>query len=200
LLEFDHSVRLNLEIGVDRSAFSEVVLKPLSAFSNDGDATNTTGTRLIGFAPHIAPKAYLHAVYAPLGVSELAELQTRLRREIPRQFAEFLSHANGLSIFVAALRVFGYVPVRLRTGTGASVYDYPYDIVVPNVSARLRGLRNGSLAIGWYKGDGSYASIEGDGKVRRFDPRNEDRVNEMWPDFDTWIASEIARFIRERAN
>lgn len=148
------------------------------------------GTRLIGHAPHIAPKAYAHVVYAPLGETDLEEFSERLGRPVPPQFREFLAFANGLAIFLGnEIRVMGYVPLKRRAST--SVYNYPSNIIIPNVSARIKGLSHGAVVVGWYEADGSYVSIEENGTVVRFDAKGSGGLIEEWPDFDTWLSSEI---------
>jgi hypothetical protein len=158
-------------------------------WSNAGDTRSEMGARLIGHAPHIAPKAYVHVVYGPLGEAELHELTERLGRPVPSQYREFLKHANGLMLFSGAIRVMGYVPLNRRADR--SVHNYPSHVVIPNVSARIRGLTHGAVIVGWYKEDGSYVSIEDDGRAIRFDARGHGGMLQEWPDFDTWLISEI---------
>lgn len=181
---------------MNRDCFVEGVLRQLEAWSNEGDTTNELGTRLIGHAPHVAPRAYFHVVYAPLKRTELDELTGRLGRPLPLQFSEFLTQANGLSVFVGSMRVLGYVPLVRRAST--SVYNYPSDIVVRNVSARIKGLGKDALVVGWYAEDGSYVSIEGDGSVVRFDARGSGSEIQTWADFDTWLIEEIAALRRKQ--
>lgn len=176
---------------MNREIFNEKVLGPLMIWSNAGDTSNEMGTRLIGHAPHIAPKAYVHVVYAPLGEAELQELTERLGRPVPPQYREFLTHANGLSIFLPNLiRVMGYVPLKRRASN--SVYNYPSTLMIENVSARIKGLSHDAVVVGWYQEDGSYVSIEDDGKAIRFDSKGHGGLIQEWPDFDTWLISEIA--------
>jgi hypothetical protein len=177
---------------MDRELFNEKILNQLQVWSNSGDVTNKMGTRLIGHAPHIAPKAYMHVVYAPLGDIELQEFSERLGRPIPAQFREFLIYANGLLIFSGAIRVMGYVPLKRRADT--SIHNYPPNIMIPNVSARIKGMSHSAVVVGFYQADGSYVSIEESGIAVRFDAKGDGEAIQEWPDFDTWLISEISNW------
>lgn len=171
---------------VDLEAFNQKILRVLLHWSNSGDMINQMGTRLIGHVPQIAPKAYMHVVYAPLSDVQLQELTGRLKTSLPSQFTELLSCANGSSLFLGKLRVLGYVPQKRSADT--SVYNYPSSILIPNVSARLQGLSERAVVVGWYKADGSHVSIESDGTAVRFGPSG---PIQTWPDFDSWLLSEV---------
>jgi hypothetical protein len=92
------------------------------------------------------------------------------------------------------MRVLGYVPIQRRAST--SVYNYPSNVLIPNVSARIDGLSHGAVVVGWYKADGSYAAVEEDGTVIRFDSKARVGVMQTWPSFDTWLTSDICAMTR----
>lgn len=175
---------------MDRAFFNDRILSLLLEWGHLGEATNEMGTRLIGHTPHIAPKAYMHVVYAPLSGTDEQEFCERLGRPVPPQQMGFLRQANGLVAFSNTIRVFGYVPLARRAST--HIYNYPPGILVPNVSARIRGLSQLAVVVGWYQADGSYVSIEEDGTAVRFDARGTGQKIEDWPDFQTWLSSEIS--------
>lgn len=180
---------------MDKKFFNERILAPLEAWSCFGEEKNGMGTRLIGHAPHIAPKAYVHVVYAPLGETELQEFSERLGRPVPTQLGEFYTYANGLMTFSGTIRVLGYVPLKRRAST--DIYNYPSNLMIENVSARIKGLSHGAVVVGWYKADGSYVSIEENGTAVRFDSKGSGGLIQEWPDFDTWLSSEIAVLNKE---
>jgi hypothetical protein len=181
---------------MDKNAFDKQVMRLVQRSSNSGDMTNETGTRLIGHLPHLAPKAYLHIVYSALDETELVDLAVRLGKAVPSQFGQFLTNANGLSVFLDRIRVFGYVPLPPKRRASTHVHNYSTDVVLPNVSARVRGLRPNAIAVAGYRLDGSYVSIEQDGTAIRFDPKSHGDAIETWPDFDTWLISEISALSR----
>ena len=176
---------------MDKSEFEEKIIKPLEAWSQLGEVTNDMGTRLIGHVPHIAPKAYLHVVYAPSDSEEFAELDERLGRPVPAQLKRFFEFTNGMMIFSGSIRVMGFVPHKRKAEV--HVYNYPSDIETPNSGARIKGLRDDAVVVGFYKHGGSYAVIDSDGSVARFDPKGIGKLIQEWPDFDTWLFSEIER-------
>jgi len=175
---------------MNQSFFNKKILSPLEEWTHLGEIKNDMGTRLIGHVPHIAPKAYVHVVYSPLKDEDLLEFGERLERPIPIQYEEFLGYANGLMVFSGALRVMGYTPIKRKADV--HVYNYPPNVIVSNVSARMKGLSHGAVIVGFYKEDGSYASIEEDGSVVRFDAKGSGDVIQKWSDFDIWLSSEIA--------
>nr|WP_157828194.1 hypothetical protein [Paraglaciecola sp. MB-3u-78] len=100
----------------------------------------------------------------------------------------FYSQANGLMIFSGSLRVLGYVP---NDALDSGVYDYPSSILTPNVSARIDGLMEGDIVVGWYKNDGSYVVVKKNGEASRYDVLGTGEETQRWVDFDNWLASEI---------
>lgn len=165
--------------------FREEVLPLLEAASNAGDSMNEMGTRLIGHMPSIAPSAYVHVVYAPMASGELRELRGRFGRPIPDQYEDFLTCANGLSLFTGVLRVLGYVPAKRRASTG--VYNYPTNVIIPNVTARLGGLAREAVVVGWRQAGNCYFAIEKDETVVRLGSS----PVESWACFKTWLTAEI---------
>lgn len=174
---------------MDKVQFEEKIIKPLEAWEHLGEVTNEMGTRLIGHVPHIAPKAYLHVIYAPTDSEEFAELDERLGRPAPNQLKQFFKFANGLRIFSGWVSVEGFVPYKKKAEKHP--YNYPADIMFPNSVARIKGLSDGATIVGSYKIDSSKVLIEEDGHVIRIDAQGDGGLIQEWPDFDTWLFSEI---------
>lgn len=155
-----------------------------------GELTNEMGTKLLGFAPHVAPKAYVNVIYAPLDSAGLEELESRLDMSVPDGFKNYLRGANGLNAFIGEMRVFGLVPLTRKASM--HVHNYPATVIVPNVTARIRGITKGDVVIGYYSQDGSYAILRRDGCVIRFLPRLTKSI-ESWESFGGWLNSEVSR-------
>jgi hypothetical protein len=66
----------------------------LMSYNNLGKQALESGTILIGHAPHIAPKAWLHSIHAPLSDREINALEKYLGI-IPEDYKSFLKKANG---------------------------------------------------------------------------------------------------------
>lgn len=177
---------------MDREQFERGIIQPLLRSSNSGDTTNEAGTRLIGHVPTIAPKAFTHVIYSPIESVELQELEQRYGSKIPEEVSNFLALSNGMMIFSGSIRVFGYEPLERRFDSG--IHNYPSSVSIPNISTRVRGSNEGSFIIGWYKADGSYVSIEHDGNVLRFKPRDDGKIIKSWPNFYNWLTTEIANY------
>jgi hypothetical protein len=168
------------------------IVSALQPESNEGDAVSETGALLIGHLPDVAPKAYQHVVFPPLLESEIASLEKRMiPKQLLPQFAELLMNMNGLSVFLGQLRVFGYEPIIRQAA--ATVHNYPPNIIIPNKPGIVRGLSAKSLIIGFYEADGSYVSIDRNGKLVRFDALRDGRTQDTWESIDSWLTSEIQR-------
>jgi hypothetical protein len=174
---------------MNEKLFKEKVLAPLEEWAHLGEKSNESGTRLIGHVPHVAPQAYINIVYPPLSEENFEEFEKRFAKPIPMQYRSFLGSANGLNIFSDAFRVMGYVPLK-RSGT--SVHTHPSNFMMSNVSARMKGLDPEDIIVGWYKSDGSYVLLNEAGKAIRFDAKGDGTMIKEWPDFDTWVTSEVA--------
>ena len=177
---------------MDNLTFKSKVVVPLETWSCLGEKTNAMGNRLIGHVPHIAPKAYLHTIFAPTDSEEYNDFEHRLGRPVPSLLKRFLSLANGMGLFVDSIRIMGFVPYQKKFESHP--YNYPSNILIPNSTARIKGLLEESVVVGWYKWDGSYASIEPGGQVVRFDARGHGGILQTWSDFDSWIMSEIVYY------
>ena len=175
--------------------FTKRVMNYLLLSSNKNDTVNDVGTKLIGHAPHIAPKAYRHVIYEALTGKDIEELVIRFGRPIPDSLKSLLGFANGMMISFGAIRVFGYVPIKRKAE--ARIHNYPSDILMPNVSARLKCLKPGAIVIGWYKSDGTYVSIDEDGTAIRFDAHGNGTPLQKWPDMETWLEAEIESLCQE---
>lgn len=175
--------------------FTKELFDKLLLASNQSDSLNEQGTKLIGHAPQIAPKAYQHVVYKPLESSEIANLRAKLGHQLPTQLQTLFEFANGMMIFLGSIRVLGYVPIESQVEITA--HTYPSDIVLPNVSARIRGLSDSELVIGWYKKDSSYAIVGADGTVTRYDTFGNGEVVQSWPDIANWLLAEADRLNSE---
>lgn len=185
---------------MDAQLFADGVMRPLEAWACLGAEENELGTRLIGHVPQVAPRAFLHLVYAPLSERTMEDFREDFGRPVPAQLAQFMSFANGLCIFLGdAVRVYGYVP-RNRTAK-ATIQNYPPSIVLANGAARPKGLHSGDIIVAWHERDESKVCLLEAGDVVRFDSRGGGKVLQRWPDFDTWLIAEIAardQLYRER--
>lgn len=175
---------------MNSKSFLENIVTPLLRSSNEGDTKSETGTQLIGHAPEIAPKAYIHSIYKPLTKNELIEFKERIPKELPLQVEKFLMLANGLMLFNGEIRVFGYVPIERVAAT--KIHNYPPNILVSNESI----LKIDLFAIGWYQSDQSNVFLLSDGKVVRVDEQGD--VMSTWYDIENWISNEILRLSQNK--
>lgn len=177
--------------------FQEKILSPLKKYSSEGDFSTDSGSIAIGHMPSIAPFAYKHIIYPPLGENEISILKSRLHPlNVHQSLLELYRCSNGMHLFLRkGFRVFGYVPLdgdylndRLR---------YPADIMSVNGNTRVKGSHPTDLTIGWYISDGSYVNLQENGSVVKFMPNNSIDIIHCWSDIDDWLFSEIQRLNSE---
>lgn len=173
------------------NTFEEMLSQVLAKYSGSGDLVNQAGTRLIGHTPSVAPKAFKHVVYKGLDSNDIVLLQTKLGRELPSQYEEFLKFANGMLFFLGTIRIFGYMPEEREFDSG--IHNYPPEVSIPNTSARIRGISDSDFVVGWYKEDGSYVYLDKKGTANRIKINDSVELLETWPDFETWLAAESKR-------
>jgi len=174
---------------MNKNTFNEKVLAPLTEGGRLGEETNDVGTTLIGHTPSVAPKAYINIIYAPLDEGSFSEFEERYPRQLPPQYKQCLKYANGLSIFFDALRISGYIPLKRK---GSHPHNYPDNFMMYNHSARMKGMKEDDAIVGWYKADGSHVLLDKKGRAKRIDTLGDGTLIQEWPDFDTWLTSEVA--------
>lgn len=148
------------------------------------------GTLLIGKAPHIAPMAWLHSIYAPLKLTEIEQLEEDCKHTISDDYKDFLLTTNGLAVFNTTFSLYGKRDNYIRNVENAW---QPFDIVTPNTFERPKNAKHNFIIIGSYSYDGSKLYIDNvSGKVYLCDRYDATPLYE-WSNFETMLASEIAR-------
>jgi len=178
-------------INMDKNMYNSEILSILESWAYLGESVNSSGSRLIGHLPLIAPRAYINIIFPPLSQRNILTLEQTLMSPLPKQYKEFLAFANGLNVYSDALRVFGFVP--LKKESGSDVFTYPANLVIHNDKSSIKGLQSNEMIVAWYKADGSYVKINENGRAVRFDALSSGRIICEWQDFDVWLTSEIAR-------
>jgi hypothetical protein len=156
-----------------------------------GHKTLADGTQLFGRAPHIAPEAWLHALFPPISDYEIDQIETAVGSSIPGVFRDFLTLANGFSIFSDSLSIYGYRSNYERTPD--SVWQ-PFSIITPNTVERPIDASESHLFIGGYPcGTGYLLYIdERDQKVSRCS-RSSARPLQQWSSFPEMVVKESSR-------
>lgn len=163
----------------------------LKEFNYLGEKILEDGTLLIAKAPHIAPLAWLHCVYAPLTESQISEIEQRIG-EMPKVYKEFLKTSNGLGVFNTTLSLYG-----LRGNYRRQIQDVwqPFDIIIPNTLEKPANAKESVFIIGGYDWDGSYLYIDKrSGKVHLCD-RDDAKSLYEWDDFEEMLSSEVRRLV-----
>lgn len=161
----------------------------LKGYNYLGEQQLEDGSLLIARAPHIAPQAWLHSIYAPLTESEISEVEQRVG-EIPKVYKGFLKTSNGLGVFNTTLSLYGF-----RRNYKRQIPDVwqPFDIVTPNTIEKPANAKGSVFIIGGYDWDGSRLYIDKlTGKVHLCD-RDDAKSLYEWNSFGEMLLSEIKR-------
>jgi hypothetical protein len=165
----------------------------LKGYNYLGKKELSDGAVLIGKAPHIAPQAWLHRIYAPLTIDQIDELQKDCKRVIPLDYKKFLFATNGLGVFNTTLSLYGKRTNYIRNVENAE--GQPFNIITPNTVERIKNLGDNKLIIGSYSYDGSKLYIDNvTNKVHLSDRYDATSLYE-WSNFDEMLDSEIKRLI-----
>lgn len=165
-------------------------LDAVRAYRGLGYERTPGGAELIARAPHVAPEAYLHEIYPPLDAGGIREVEALLGRGLPRDFADFLSVANGCYLYSGALSIFG---LRREGGRSVDESRQPFDLALPNRLERLKDAAAAFLFVGFYDWDGSLLYIDpASNRTFRCGPKSARPLNE-WPDFGAMLLSEVKR-------
>ncbi|WP_051437539.1 SMI1/KNR4 family protein [Olleya marilimosa] len=173
---------------------NEEIRNRLSKFTEFGYEKQSNGTELFGKAPHIAPLAWLHNMYAGLTEDEISKLEEELETEIPKGYKEFLKVSNGLHIFNTTFCLDG---LRVSYNRKNAITNrLPFCLLTTNIYERPRNAKKEHFFIGGYdSGDGSHLYIDkNDNKVYRCKTNNVKPLNE-WNNLNEMILDEIDRLI-----
>src|SRR5262249_50871758 len=143
-----------------------------------------------GHAPHIAPEAWLHELFAPLKKTEIATAEENIGYSIPKDFAEFLLAYNGLNLFSTSLSIYGIRKKNVRSGD--DVWQ-PFDLSTPNVFERPSDSTDSQFFIGGYNWDGSKLFIDNRNRKVFRCTRDSAKPLNHWEDFGCMLISECNR-------
>ncbi|MFZ5353644.1 MAG: SMI1/KNR4 family protein, partial [Bacillota bacterium] len=169
----------------------ESILKKLERWENGGIKILDNGAKLICHTPHIAPKAWLHEIYAKIENHEIDEIEKKLNVKLPEDLISFLKCSNGINIFSDSLSIWGFRSSYVRRGSEVS---QPYDLIALN-QERKGEMPENWLIFGSYSWDGSlmlYDLGQGNSKVYRCDNNAEEIIQE-WDSIWSWLSIEVER-------
>jgi hypothetical protein len=144
--------------------------------------------------PWIAPVAYLHVIFKPIGRQVLEEAGRRLRMPIP--LSELLKTQNGAILFSGALSIYGvHAPSQLLNRSDP-FSRLPFNIEDENNNWPPVN-RTQFLAIAGYGFDGSQVCIDRtDSRVHLFHRASNALAPTptfSWKNIEDWIVSETSR-------
>jgi hypothetical protein len=164
----------------------------LKGYKYLGEKQLENGTLLIAKAPHIAPQAWLHCIFAPINANDVNILEGELNQKIPDIYKEFLEMSNGLSVFNTTFSLFGK-----RSNYKRSIDNVwqPFDLILSNTVEKPYNADDNVFIIGCYDWDGSYLYI--DKKTSSVHLCKNDDITPLykWKNFEDMLYSEINRLI-----
>jgi hypothetical protein len=143
-----------------------------------------------GHIPHIAPMAYNIILFRPLEEKQIAILEEKLKKELPKPYRSFLtSTSNGMHLFHRCLHLYG-LQGDINREKGSQM---PFDLSDSNVYERPTNADASCFFIGGYSYDGSELYMR-DGSQKVFYCQRWDITPlKEWSNFETMLVEEIQR-------
>jgi len=173
---------------IDKATFDKLMMR----YSHRGTRkVEATGALLIGYAPHVAPEAWLNSVYPCLSEQETVELEKLLGTAIPPEYRHFLQNiSNGVNVLIDTFSLSGKRANYIRTSTDA--IRQPYHIC-DLVREKPRNANENMFFIGCYDWDGSKLYINKQDNQVYF-CRQEDSIPlKSWASLEEMLLDEIPR-------
>jgi len=164
----------------------------LKSYAYLGEEKHDDGTLLFAKAPHIAPQAWLHCIYAPLNDKDIHVLEKETGQEVPNAYKNFLKISNGLSVFNTALSLFG------KRGNYKHLVDavwQPFDLGLPNTYEKPSNANDNIFIIGCYDWDGSYLYMDKSDDSVHLCKTDDIKSLYEWKSFENMLYSEIQRLV-----
>jgi hypothetical protein len=169
----------------------QTIRKPLLRWTAIGHRVFDDGTELIGRVPHVAPEAWLHKLFPKLDSQIIARYEEVLPGFKGSAFSRFLQLFNGLNLFSTDFYLLGHRSSYKRDG---SVFQ-PWELLTSNGPNRGGIAPPELLIIG-----GSNVLRKGvtftenpSGSIWAIDRTRPGLPMFEWPDFETFLYSEIRR-------
>ncbi|WP_111978706.1 SMI1/KNR4 family protein [Algibacillus agarilyticus] len=173
--------------------FIEFIRLLKEKYIDSPNITTENGSVLLRNVPDIAPKAYLHSLYAPLDESEIEDLEAQISYALPEELKQFYMTVNGLDFYCGTLYMYGLRKDKARTVL--ATIQQPFDIAMPNNTSFGYHISR-AIYIGAYKYDGSVVGYDIDnGKVFRQSKSNKEILNQ-WADLHEFIYNEYDRLFK----
>jgi hypothetical protein len=181
--------------------FHEVIRIASTSCQKGNGLVLSNGVRLFCHMPHVGPKAWLHVVFPPLDSASIEATEQRVGGHLPEDFKDFLRQANGTMLFSYQLSVWGVRQKMVRTNGDESWF--PHDLIDQNMKTNRPD--NSPTNIVFFAGadDGdAWCFFEFNKEDYRVGKTERHRFNPSayWPDFGSWLLSEIQSLQRNFKN
>lgn len=165
----------------------------IARWAKVGERKLDNGVRLICPVPYVGPQAWLHSLFAPLTKDQIDKLECNCKQNLPSDFKEFLTRANGVSLFVGekSISIWGQRFSYVRTGDEAR---QPFDIVDLNEQPnRPANSPDQVLFFASVESGDSWCFFERQGSGYRIGKtsRQEFSPNHYWASFWVWLSDEV---------
>jgi hypothetical protein len=166
------------------------IVQFLESYSHMGTCVLDDGTRLICKAEHVAPHAWLHALYAPLSEKEILYLEHMLHEPIPSSYRSLLLEFNGIDLFSSRIQLEG-----LRKKAGRTIADawQPFSLITSNTVERPLSMSADLFVIGSYGADGALICINKSDQVIIRTNKTGKRKLAKWDNLLIFLNSESIR-------
>jgi hypothetical protein len=169
----------------------EDLLTILERWAACGERRLPDGTKLICPTPHVGSLAWLHELFGPVGPEAISKAEARCGCIFPEDLRQFFTLSNGLSLFSGRISIYGIRRNYARTGDDRW---QPFDIADHNeYSDRPDNCSNSILFFASLNRGTDRCFFEDwdDGHRVGQTSRKEFAPTRYWPDFWTWLFTEV---------
>lgn len=147
------------------------------------------GAIRLGPLPEVGKHAFLHVLFPPLPISDIASAAHAAGINFPANYTQFLHHLNGAILFKGGLSIYG---IRGDISRDPDIRK-PFDVIEANTLIKPFGGSEDSFYIGSFDLDGAHIVMKGNAPgVVRCDPNTHDEVA-RWNSIQEMLISEIER-------
>ena len=119
------------------------LIELVGAYASDNDVDEFGGRR-VGHTPWVGPMAYLHILYPPAQMDDIASIAPTVGRQPPDPYVQLLRRFNGLILFGGSLAIYG-LRAHYDRRPEAAMWQ-PYDVGTGNLDRT--GLEADDFCIG----------------------------------------------------
>lgn len=165
------------------------LIECINAYASDNDVEQLGGRR-VGHTPWVGSMGYLHILYPPAQLDDIASIAPTVGRQPPDSYVQLLRRFNGLNLFADSLAIYG-LRAHYDRRPEAAMWQ-PYDVGTGNLDRT--GLETDDFCLGCIGPDRDKIVLRArTNDVARLEAASHTFV-EAWPSLSVFLRDECTRF------